>query len=297
MKLKFKFSHTPVLLKEVIDLLAIKKGKLYIDATVGGGGHAIEICKRGGKVLGLDCDQEAIRSAEGNLKRFCPRAKFKLVKGNFANLKKIFNKYGKEKPAGIMFDLGVSSYQLDKKDRGFSFQSNETLDMRMDLNLKLTAKDLVNKLSKEEIYEILAKLGGEKQALSIAEAIVRSRREQPIETTGQLIDIILKIKKPGGKINPATKVFQALRIAVNKENENLKTALPQTIDILEKGGRLAVISFHEGEDRIVKRFLQDMEKEGKIEILTKKPKRPSFEEVSQNRRSRSAKLRGAIKNE
>lgn len=295
MKLKFNFSHTPVLLQEVINLLVVEPGKFYIDATVGGGGHAIEICKKGGRVLGIDCDKEAIKAAGKNLKKFCPETRFKLVKGNFSDLKKIFIRYGKEKPAGILFDLGASSYQLTSQNRGFSFQGNEALDMRMDLGLKINAKDLINKLSKEELYEILAKFGGEERALPIAEAIVQSRREQPIETTEQLVDIILKIKKPGGKIHPATKTFQALRIAVNKEVENLKTALPQAVTILKRGGRLAVISFHEGEDRIVKSFFRKMRTEERVIILTKKPITPSFKQVSENRRSRSAKLRGVIK--
>lgn len=303
--------HQPVLLKEVIELLDIKKGKKYIDATLGGGGHSLEILKRGGKVLGLDCDPEAIKAARRYLSSACPTPNharkrlgtgpdisWRLAQGNFAHLKEIAESNNFTQVAGILFDLGVSSHQLESFKRGFSFKSQDKLDMRMDPTLTVTAADLVNGLNKGELNELFAKLGEERHSRHIAEAICRARRIAPITTCKQLAEIIAgAIAKRGVKIkiDPATRCFQALRIAVNDELNNLRKALPQALGLLENGGRLAVISFHSGEDRIVKHFFRQQSKENGLEIITDKPVTVSKSERLNNPKSRSAKLRVAEK--
>ena len=283
--------HQPVLLNEAIKLLNIKKERKYIDATVGGGGHAEAVLKTGGRVLGIDWDPEAVRYAKEYLKKACPDTSWKITRGNFANLEEIANKEGFGKVSGILFDLGVSSYQLKTSERGFSFQKDASLDMRMDPRLAITAADLLKVLSKKQLNVLFTRFAQEKRARAIADAIVRARRIKPIETTKELVDLVTSVY--GGKrkiraIHPATKVFLALRIVVNSELENLKVVLSQALDLLKPNGRLVVISFHESEDRIVKRFLKN---EKKIQILTKKPITPSEEEIRINPRSRSAKLR------
>jgi len=283
--------HQPVLLNEAIKLLNIKKERKYIDATVGGGGHAEAVLKTGGRVLGIDWDPEAVRYAKEYLKKACPDTSWKIARGNFANLEEIANKEGFGKVSGILFDLGVSSYQLKTSERGFSFQKDASLDMRMDPRLAITAADLLKVLSKKQLNVLFTRFAQEKRARAIADAIVRARRIKPIETTKELVDLVTSVY--GGKrkiraIHPATKVFLALRIVVNSELENLKVVLSQALDLLKPNGRLVVISFHESEDRIVKRFLKN---EKKIQILTKKPITPSEEEIRINPRSRSAKLR------
>jgi 16S rRNA (cytosine1402-N4)-methyltransferase len=292
--------HEPVLVKKAIELLKIKKGKNYADATVGGGGHAEAICKLKGRLLGIDLDPEAIRAAGERLSQACPSpsnrgpsAAWRLASGNFADLKKIIKQNQFEPVSGILFDLGASTHQLKTSTRGFSFDSDQPLDMRMSPELKVTAADLVNGLNKGELDELFSKLAEERFSRRIAAAICRARRVEPIKTGRQLATIIEKVvPKRSGRIHPATRCFQALRIAVNDELNNLKAALPQAVEVLEPRGRLVVISFHSGEDRIVKRFFQENKN---LKVITKKPIRPNQEEINANPASRSAKLRAAEK--
>ncbi|MBM3205416.1 16S rRNA (cytosine(1402)-N(4))-methyltransferase RsmH [Candidatus Shapirobacteria bacterium] len=294
-----KLFHQPVLLPEVLQALRVKKGGKYIDATVGGGGHAQAFLKLSGKILGLDCDPEALNHARESLSTACPssalsrgpKASWRLVRANFKDLAKVAKMNGFDQADGVLLDLGVSSYQLETPQRGFSFKSPYPLDMRMDPDLKVTAADLINGLGKNELKKLFEKLGEEKLASRLAEALVSARRVKPILSCQQLADVVLKVKRKKGKIHPATQVFQALRIAVNDELNNLREALPGALEILKTGGRLAVISFHSGEDRLVKDFFKDQENQGDLKILTKKPLRPSWEEMKANPRSRSAKLR------
>jgi len=266
--------HIPVLLKEAIDGLKVKPNGKYIDATIGGGGHAFEILKRGGVLLGIDIDQDAIDYVKEKLEI---NKDIFLERGNFRNLKSIARKCGFDKVDGILFDLGVSSHQLDTAKRGFSFRSDAPLDMRMDKESNLTAQYIVNKYSKEALYEIFSKYSEELDSRAIASAIVRARALKPIKTTGELAKFLPR----------PTLVFQALRIAVNEELDNLIEGLHSGADILKKGGRMVVISFHSLEDRIVKlRFDKN-----KLKMITKKPIIPNYEEIKVNPRSRSAKLR------
>lgn len=290
--------HRPVLLKEAIDLLAIKPGGEYIDATIGGGGHAQAVLKSGGRLLGIDCDPEAIKAAREYLTSACPSTSWRLVRGNFRDLKVIAQNNGFDKVEGILFDLGVSSYQLETRKRGFSFNLGGPLDMRMDPSLRVTAADLVNSLNKSELEELFRKFADEDDSGRLAEAIVRTRNLKPIKTGKQLAEIVVAARlrrRKFDRTHPATRVFQALRIAVNDELNNLNLALTVAVDLLRPGGRLVAISFHSGEDRIVKWFLREKEKEGSLKILTNKPVRPNFAEIKENPRSRSAKLRAAEK--
>lgn len=284
--------HKPVLLKEVIEFLNLQKDKKYIDATLGGGGDTFEILKRGGVLLGIDFDPEALEFVKRKWKIEARNWNIKeenltLVKGNFREIGKIAKDIGFEKVSGIIFDLGVSSRHLDKAERGFSFQKSGPLDMRMDPSIRVTAKDLVNGLSKKELYELFTKLGQERRALAISDRIVRARRIKPIETTRELAEIV---EKTYG-IKEEARIFQALRIAVNDEINNLKRALPEVVSLLEKNGRIIVISFHSLEDRVVKDAFREFQQKGLGEIITKKPVEPSITEKKENRRSRSAKLR------
>jgi 16S rRNA (cytosine1402-N4)-methyltransferase len=288
--------HKSVLLKEVIEYLNVERNKNYVDCTIGEGGHSIEILKRNGpegKVLGIEIDSELYKKlSEKKLERLI------LVNDSFKNLKEIIEREKFKNIYGILFDLGISSWHIEKSGRGFSFLRDEPLIMRYDLRQKLTAEKIVNEWSEEEIERILREYGEEKFAKRISREIARARKVRPIKTTPQLVEVIKKAVPTfyqRKKIHFATKTFQALRIAVNNELENLKIALPQAIEVLEKGGRLVVISFHSLEDRIVKNFLKEKEREGKIKILTKKPIQPSKEEIIKNPRSRSAKLRCALK--
>lgn len=292
--------HQPVLLKEAIDFLNVKSGEFYLDATCGGGGHSEAILKKGGKVLGLDCDQEAVDFSKKRLKKACPNASFKIIKNNFVNLKHICQLEKVSNLAGIIFDLGTSFHQLETPERGFSFSLNEDLDMRMDLSLRVTAKNLINGLGKKELYELFTRFGEEKLARPIVKAILWQRRKNPIKTTKELADIISYVYKKNklrGKIHPATKIFQALRIIVNDELNNLKKALPQAINLLKGKGRLVVISFHSLEDKIVKDFLRRESEKGILKVLTSKPVIPTKEELEKNHRCRSAKLRAGEKYE
>lgn len=289
--------HISVLLQEIIEGLRVEKGKKYIDATIGGGGHAFEILKKGGIVLGIDVDEDAIKhvgeewkikSRELNIQE----ENLVLAKGNFREIDKIAHLKGFDKISGIIFDLGVSSHQLETAERGFSFQRVGPLDMRMDKGLAVNAGDLINVLKKGELYELFTKLGEESNPRSILERIISARQVKPIKTARELAEII-EGNSAGGfsRINRATKIFQALRIAVNDELNALKEALPKAIELLETNGRVLVISFHSLEDRIVKEIFLREEKENPGKIITKKPVRPTVEEISLNRRSRSAKLR------
>ncbi len=294
--------HTSVLLKEVVEFLNVEKGGKYIDATLGAGGHSFEIIKYGGIVLGIDWDQDALDYVKEKLKtqnsRLKTREPLTLVRGNFSDLDKIANANGFKKVSGIIFDLGISSYQLDNKERGFSFEGDSKLDMRMDKSLKVTAADLLNGLTRKELCRLFTKLGEERNAFAISENIVRHRKTMSIQTSAQLISAIQESYKIPGRIfssvikaSIAKRVFQALRIAVNDELNNLKEALPKALHLLENEGKLVVISFHSLEDRIVKHSFGDFEKKQLGIIITEKPVSPSFSEIKVNPRSRSAKLR------
>ncbi|OGH18840.1 MAG: 16S rRNA (cytosine(1402)-N(4))-methyltransferase [Candidatus Levybacteria bacterium RIFCSPHIGHO2_12_FULL_38_12] len=295
MKAVNKNFHTPVLVEEVIRFLNVQDNKKYIDATLGGGGHSFEILRRGGSILGIDVDEEALDFVREKLKTQSSNLKtegqLRVVKGNFKDVKAIAKENGFENVDGILFDLGVSSHQLDTPRRGFSFGKNGPLDMRMDKNLSVTAKDLVNALRKGELYELFSKLGQEYRARVISESIISARRLEKIETTGQLAEIVKRSLKGITKTHPATRVFQALRIAVNDELNNLREALSSSIGLLGNKGRLVVITFHSLEDGIVKQNFKEFEEKGSGTIIIKKPVEPTPEEVRSNIRSRSAKLR------
>jgi 16S rRNA (cytosine1402-N4)-methyltransferase len=281
--------HVSVLLHETIELLQVQPGKKYIDGTLGGAGHTRLILENGGIVLGIDQDQDALDYVEKDLG---VREKLVLVKGNFRDIDALAKQNGFQKVAGVLLDLGISSHHVDAAERGFSFMKEGPLDMRMDRDLSVSAADLINGLNKRELHELFIKLGEERFARTISESIVRAREIKRIETTTELSDIIRKVVPSSKKgINPATKVFQALRIAVNDELHSVADALPKAVDLLESGGRLAVISFHSLEDRIVKHRFIDFEQRGLGKIITKKPVIPSDEEIERNNRSRSSKLR------
>jgi len=288
--------HRSVLVNEVLEYLQVAKNKIYIDATLGGGGHTFKILEHGGKVLGIDADEEAVQYVENTVKNQKPEIKLGedllLARGNFREIEVLAHGNGLRHVSGILFDLGVSSHHLDTKERGFSFQKNGPLDMRMDQRLAVSAKDLINALTKGELYELFSRLGEERFAKTISDNIVRSRRIIPIETTEQLRNVIEEVVHyRSTDIHPATRVFQSLRIAVNDELRTIEEALPKALSILEEKGRIVVISFHSLEDRIVKHFFKDQEQKGKGTILTKKPIIAGEEEIFVNFRSRSAKLR------
>jgi 16S rRNA (cytosine1402-N4)-methyltransferase len=298
--------HFPVLKKEILDCFDLRPGDMVIDCTSGEGGHSTAIlekinsAKRKGKILAIDLDIN-------NLKRFSEEAeKRKLAKQiifleeNFVNLKEAVKKSRFGKADAILFDLGISSGQLEESNRGFSFLKNEPLDMRLAPEKQdLSAETIVNYWSKEQLAKIISDYGGEKYGSRIAEKIIENRKKKKIETTFELLKTI-KESLPENycrfKIHFATKTFQAIRIAVNNDLENLRKALPQALDCLKKGGRLAVISFQSLEDRIVKEFFKKEAKKKTLLIFNKKPIIASKEELKINRRSRSAKLRVAIKN-
>lgn len=280
--------HKSVLLGEIVEALAIRDA-WYLDTTIGDGGHSIEILKRGGKVVGIDVDPQALKRVQVRFEEAgIDKSKYKLLQGNFRDLK---NLVSKTKFAGAIFDLGVSSLQLETPQRGFSFSKEGPLDMRMDPKLQVKALDLVDGLNKGELDELFSKLGEEKHSKRLADALVRARQVKPIETTTELAGIAEKTLGRKGRINPATKVFQALRIAVNDELNALSQALPQALEVVEKNGRILVISFHSLEDRIVKNLFKQWQYRGLGQVLTKKPIRPTVLEIRQNPRARSAKLR------
>ena len=289
--------HVPVLKNEVLKYLNPKPNENFIDCTFGEGGHSIEILKRinpEGKILGIEVDPQLYEKVRLNFKE----KRLILVNDSYSNLKEIVKEKEFGLINGILFDLGISKWHLEESKRGFSFKKDEVLDMRYDLNLKFTAQNIANEWPQIEIESILKEYGEERFAKKIAKEIVKARKLRKIKTTFQLVEII-KRATPSWchhkKIHFATRTFQALRIAVNQELENLKSVLPQALEILEKGGRLVVISFHSLEDGIVKNFLKENSKKGRLKILTKKPQRPSVKEIKKNPQSRSAKLRAAIK--
>ena|SRR3989338_371828 len=291
--------HKPVLVKEVLEYLSPKPNENFIDCTVGEGGHAEVILEKtglNGKVLGIDLDQNQINNCKLNLAKFKERAI--LVNDSYGNLKDIVEKNSFEPVNGILLDLGMSSAQLEST-RGFSFQKDQPLDMRYNNISDLTAEIIINDWQEEQIKKILEEYGEERFAKQVAKKITEERKSRRIESTFQLTDIIKKAipaKFQNNRIHCATRTFQALRIAVNGELNNLEKVLPKIVSILEPQGRLAIISFHSLEDRLVKNFLKNKEKEGNIKILTKSPITADFEELRKNSRSRSAKLRAAIKN-
>ena len=292
--------HIPVLQKEVIEYLDPKPNENFIDCTIGEGGHSLAILEKNapkGKVLGIDADAEVIKNTKYYIQNTIYKNRVVLVSDNFANLKEIVRREKFIKVCGILLDLGMSSWHLEESGRGFSFLRNEPLDMRYNLENPLTAEKIVNYWSKSEIEKILREYGEERFAKKIAERIIESRAK-PIETTFQLIEIIKSViprKYQAGRLHPATRTFQALRIVVNDELNNLEKTLPQAINVLNRGGRLVVISFHSLEDRIVKNFLKKCGGDAYVKLITKKPIGPSKEEIINNPRSRSAKLRAAIK--
>lgn len=280
--------HTSVLLQEAVNSLNVAKEKRFIDATLGGAGHTKEILQKGGIVLGIDQDEDALNFVSEEIKN----SNLVVALGNFKDIDTIAKENDFSQVDGILFDLGVSSHQFDTGERGFSFQKVANLDMRMGTGLSVKAADLVNGLTKGELIELFIKLGEESFAKRIAEEIVKARAVRPIETTTELAQIAIKGYPKGfHKIHPATKIFQALRIAVNDELNSLKIALPKAVDLLKKNGRLSVISFHSLEDRIVKEFLNECEEKKLGIVVTNKPIVPTKEEIVANPRSRSAKLR------
>jgi 16S rRNA (cytosine1402-N4)-methyltransferase len=301
-----EYQHQPVLLKEALEYLQVKPGRIYLDATLGDGGHTQAILEKGASVIAIDQDPQALERASARLQSACPDINIKLdvklpvtqveaktcllIRSNFANLDQLINL-----PIdGILFDLGVSTLQILMPQRGFTFQSEGPLDMRMDPDLGVTAADLLMALSQKELTRLLLELGDETFAAKIARRIVKVRQRTPIVTTTQLADLVARIK-PHSKIHPATKTFQALRMAVNQERYSLTQALPQALRLLKKQGRLVIISFHSGEDRLVKHFLKEQAESNNLEILTSKPVKPTVLEINQNHKARSAKLRAAAK--
>lgn len=281
-------SHQPVLLTESIEYLQVKRGEWYVDATLGAGGHSRAILAAGGRVIGIDQDRTALDLVANETNN----PGLHLIQGNFKNLGALVASVTKDPVAGILFDLGVSSMQFDTPSRGFSFRADAPLDMRMDQTQKLTAADIVNSMSFKDLFALFVNLAQEKNARALAQAIIRSRQIKPIETTGELTQIVLGLTgNPIGHLHPATKVFQALRMAVNGEVDALKAALTQTPSLLIQGGRLVIISFHEGEDRLVKQYIALHSSEFKN--LLKHPLSPRAEEIKVNPRCRSARLRSA----
>ena len=305
------FEHKSVLLMETVDSLNVKPDGIYVDGTLGGGGHAYEVSRRlgeKGRLIGIDQDADAIAAAGERLKEFGD--KITIIRSNYANMKEKLHRIGVEKVDGIVLDLGVSSFQLDTPERGFTYRDeNAPLDMRMDDRQSLTAKDIVNGYSEMDLYRIIRDYGEDKFAKNIAKHIVQERAEKPIETTGELTEIIrasipMKVQVTGG--HPAKRTFQAIRIELNKELEVLQNNLDDMIDLLNPGGRICIITFHSLEDRIVKTNFKRNEnpctcpsdfpvcvcgKKSKGKVVTRKPILPSEEELEVNSRSKSAKLR------
>ena len=305
-----EFNHTSVLLNETIEGLKIKPDGIYVDGTLGGGGHSFEIAKRlndNGRLIGIDQDEAAILAAGERLKDFGD--KVTIVRSNYRNALSVLHDLGIEKIDGMMLDLGVSSYQLDTQERGFSYRYDAPLDMRMDLRQTLTAKDIVNGYSETELFHIIRDYGEDRFAKNIAKHIVMARAKKPIETTGELNEIIraaipAKMRAEGG--HPSKRTYQAIRIECNKELEVLKESLEEMIGILNPGGRLCIITFHSLEDRIVKTAFKKAEnpctcppsfpvcvcgKKSQGKVITGKPVLPCEEEMESNPRSKSAKLR------
>ena len=305
-----EFKHTSVLLEETIENLKIKPDGIYVDGTLGGGGHALEVCRRlsaTGSLIGIDQDEDAIVAAGERLREYKDRVT--ILRSNYCNMVPELKKRGIQAVDGILLDLGVSSYQLDNADRGFTYREDAPLDMRMDRDQTRTAAEIVNTYGEEELYRVIRDYGEEKCAGSIARNICRTRSAGPITTTGELIEIVkasmpAKMRATGG--HPAKRTFQALRIEVNRELEVLEESLDGMIDFLRDGGRLCVITFHSLEDRIVKNIFRRNEhpctcppefpvcvcgKKPKGFVVTRKPIVPTEEEIEANRRAKSSKLR------
>ncbi len=289
--------HQPVMLDEVVSSLNLKPGHVVLDATIGGGGHAGEILKRimpGGRLIGLDADDEAIKIASENLKEFA--GSFKLINENFRNLDRVLSKESIKSLNAVLLDIGVSSFQLDNKDRGFSIKGPAPLDMRMDRRLTLSAFDIINRYKESDLSDIIYRYGEERFARRIARRIARERSARPIETTADLSEIVRRAigsRKKYFRIDPATKTFQAIRIVVNDELGALEEGLKKAVSWLDIGSRIAVITFHSLEDRIVKNLFKGYAGLGVLKIITKKPLGPSPEETAANPRSRSGRLRVA----
>jgi 16S rRNA (cytosine1402-N4)-methyltransferase len=294
--------HFPVLLTEVLEFLDCRPDKVYVDGTVGSGGHSRGILERSsptGKLIGLDWDEDAIERAGKNLSLF--QGRVELRKTNYQNLRSVLESLSIPGVDGILLDLGVSTEQLESRERGFSFRWDSPLDMRMSQETKITARDLLKNLSAKEIGTLLKEWGEERWAYRIGKAIVQHRRRSPLLTTKELVEVIKRsVPSPHGRIHPATRTFQALRIAVNKELSNLENFLTQCPDLLNPGGRLCVISYHSLEDRIVKnQFRQWAPKKAQkgqmFRHLTPRPVIPSPGEISRNPNARSAKMRAMEK--
>lgn len=305
-----EFVHKSVLLHETVDSLNIKPDGIYVDGTLGGGGHAFEVCKRlgkNGRFIGIDQDAEAIEAAGLRLTEFGD--KVTIVRSNYVDMPNVLKTLNIVKVDGIMLDLGVSSYQLDTPERGFSYKNNAPLDMRMDDRNIITAKDIVNDYTEMELYRIIRDYGEDRFAKNIAKHIVNARRERTIETTEQLAEIIkaaipMKVRKNGG--HPAKRTFQAIRIELNKELEVLNNSIDNMIDLLNDNGRLSIITFHSLEDRIVKNRFKNNENpctcppdfpvcvcgnKSKGKVITRKPILPGEKELEDNSRAKSSKLR------
>lgn len=305
-----EFQHRSVLLDETIENLQIKPDGIYVDGTLGGAGHSSEICRglsATGRLIGIDQDEDAVRAAGERLKVFGERVT--IIRSNYCNMVRELNNIGVTAVDGILLDLGVSSYQLDAAERGFSYREDAPLDMRMDRRNPKTAGDIVNTYSEAELYRMIRDYGEDKFAKNIAKHICRAREKEPVRTTGELTEIIkaaipMKVRATGG--HPAKKTFQAIRIELNRELEVLEQSLDGMIDLLNPGGRLCVITFHSLEDRIVKTIFRRNEnpctcppefpvcvcgKKSKGRVVTRKPILPSAREQEENPRSKSAKLR------
>lgn len=304
------FKHKSVLLDETIEMLNIKPGGIYVDGTLGGGGHSYEVCRRlgkNGRLIGIDQDEAAIKAGSERLKEY--QDNVTIIRSNYSSMMQVLKEIGVNKVDGILLDLGVSSYQLDTPERGFSYKENAPLDMRMDTRNPKTAKDIVNGYSENELYRIIRDYGEDNFAKNIAKHIVRVRGEKPIETTDELTDAIkaaipMKIRMKTG--HPAKKTFQAIRIELNRELEVLSNSLDEMIEMLNEDGRLCIITFHSLEDRIVKSSFRKNEdpctcppnfpvcicgNKTKGKVITRKPILPSEEEILENKRSKSSKLR------
>ena len=305
-----EFAHVSVLLEETIEQLNIQPDGIYVDGTLGGGGHAYEVCKRlgeKGRLIGIDQDADAIKAAGERLREFGDQVA--IVRSNYCNMRQELQKLGIDRVDGIVLDLGVSSYQLDSAERGFTYREDAPLDMRMDQRQLRTARDIVNGYTEPELFRIIRDYGEDKFAKNIAKHIAAAREKNPIETTGELTEIIrgaipAKVRMNGG--HPAKKTFQAIRIELNGELEVLKSTLDDMIDLLKPGGRICVITFHSLEDRIVKTIFKTNENpctcpsnfpvcvcgnKPKGRLAVKKPIVPSEEELIKNKRSKSSKLR------